>query len=289
MGRQSWSGHESDSLMRAFSLLLGCMLLLAGVGDSPAQAEPVSHQAEFEKWCDERSAWLVKPDGYLSLVGLHWLQENPVTVTGIGEAYLEGKDVVLSLEPGWTADGKPVENARVTPEQAVKTKFVHGDRHFYVNHHGNRVNLRVKDSNSPRLKNFTGVERSPFDSSWRVVGRFEADKATIPVTSIVDETLDESSPGYAVFDHEGTTYKLRLMGEEHAKTYFLVFSDATAGKTTYPACRFLNVFKDTEGGLVLDFNRAWNPPCSMTPYATCPLPPEGNILPFEIPVGEQYH
>lgn len=262
--------------------------MLATASGGWAQDNTDLYASEFEQWRQRRLEWLVKPDGYLSLVGLHWLSDTSQTFPGIGQAYLEGRDAVLQLEDGWTLNGKPVKSYRVAPDQARETRFFKDDVHFYVNHHGQRVNLRVKDSNAASLKNFTPPDRFPLDPKWRVVARFERDAAAIPVTSVVDEVIDESSPGYAVFDWAGKTHKLRLMGEESDSEYFLVFSDQSAGVTTYEACRFLDVEKAEDGSLILDFNRAWNPPCSMTPYATCPLPPKGNILPFEVNAGEQY-
>jgi uncharacterized protein (DUF1684 family) len=264
------------------------VLILAGPVGAQAQDDSISYQAEIEQWCQGRLGWLTKPDGYLSLIGLHWLHEKPQTLQGIGEAHLDGQDVILKLVDGVTVDGKPVTEFRVTPEMPRGTPdFHHGTSHFFVIRHGKKVAIRVKDPNSATLVNFAGVERFPVDRKWRFVGRFEADKATIPVPSVVDEMTNEVSPGYAVFDWAGQTHKLRLMGEEADETYFLVFSDQTAGKTTYSGCRFLDVEKAEDGKLILDFNKSWNPPCSMTPYATCPLPPNGNVLPFEVTAGEK--
>jgi uncharacterized protein (DUF1684 family) len=275
--------------MRRFAVFIGLALLLASASPGWAQGDSAAYQADHDQWVQRRLAWLFKPDGYLSLIGLHWLSDTPQTIPGIGQATLDGRDVVLELEPGWTVDGQPQQSYRVTPEQASKIKFHKDTVHFYVNHHGQRINLRVKDSQAPMLTSFSPPERFPLDEKWRIMARFERDQAAIPVTSVVDEVIDESSPGYAVFEWEGQTHKLRLMGEESDEDYFLVFSDESAGITTYEACRFLEVEKADDGSLILDFNRAWNPPCSMTPYATCPLPPKGNILPFEVNAGEQYN
>lgn len=274
--------------MKISSTVFSLLFVLMAFQGARAQDEELSYQAQIEQWCQGRMNWLLNPDGYLSLTGLHWVNLTPQTFPGIGEAHLEGQDVVLTLEKGVTVDGKPVSEARVTPDMKRGTPDFHnGTSHFFVIRHGKKIGLRVKDPNSPILKNFSGVERFPVDEKWRILGRFQADQANIPVPSVVEEVTDEVSPGYAVFDWQGQTYKLRLMGEEKDETYFLVFSDATAGKTTYSGCRFLDVEKSKDGGLVLDFNKSENPPCSMTPYATCPLPPKGNVLPFEVTAGEQ--
>ena len=272
--------------MKRTAVFLSLLALLA-VG-AVAQSDE-SYEVQMEQWGQARLNWLTNPDGYLSLTGLYWVTDKPQTLPGIGQAHLEGQDVVLKLEPGVTLDGKPVTEYRVGPDAPPKTPdFRHGTSHFYVVRHGKKVGLRVKDPNAPTLANFEMPQRFPLDPKWRVEARFEADEATIPVASVVEEETSETSPGYAVFEWAGQTHKLRLMGEESDETYFLVFSDQTAGKTTYSGMRFLDVEKAADGTLILDFNKAENPPCSFTSYATCPLPPKGNILPFEVTAGELY-
>ncbi len=281
--------------MKITSALFGLALLLGSA--TPLLAEPAptaaapaasAYQAEMEAWAKSRDAWWRNPDGYLSLTALYWLDETPRSFKGVGEAHREGEDVILKFEDGVTLDGKPIKEYRVTPDMPRnKPDFHHGTSHFYVNRHGKKIGIRVKDPNSKILKDFQSMQSFPVDPSWRIIGRFEAAEATIPVASVVDETTSESSPGYAVFDRDGKTYKLRLMGDVKDPAYFLVFSDETAGKTTYSACRFLDVEKAADGTLILDFNKSENPPCSVTPFATCPLPPQGNVLPFEVPVGEK--
>lgn len=270
--------------------LLTLTLALAISSGIAAVAQPESnYQAEIESWHQARLARLTKPDGYLSLVGLHWLTEAPQILPGIGEVHLEGEDVVINFEDWVTSDGKAVGRERITPDMPRGTPvFQKGTSHFFVIRHGKKIGIRVKDPNAPARQKFSGIERFPIDPQWRIVGSFEHAEAKIPVNSVVDQSTSEDSPGYAVFDWKGQSHKLRLMGDLKDESYFLVFSDASAGKTTYSACRFLGVEKTDDGGLVLDFNKAENPPCSMTPFATCPLPPEGNILPFEIEAGERY-
>lgn len=266
-----------------------CALLLAVWLLSPsAVAQADDLETDFARWCQERQAWLVKPDGYLSLVSLSWLTPEPQDLEGVGTVWLEGSEVVMELLEGYTRDGLPVRSVRLDAEQAKTARFYRGEQHFSVSFHGSRVNLRRKDPHSSRLRDFGGVRRYDFDPAWRLRAQLESAPAVIPVTSVVEEVLSESSPGFAVFSWQGQRYRLRLMGEVGDEDYFLVFSDATAGQTTYPACRFLTVTRAPQGELWLDFNRAWNPPCSMTPYATCPLPPEGNVLPFAVEAGELY-
>ena len=107
-----------------------------------------------------------------------------------------------------------------------------------------------------------------------------------PVPNIIGDIFDEVSPGSVVFRHQGTTHRLRAL-EGSAGTLFLVFGDATNGKETYGSGRFLYTSSpDEDGHVVVDFNRSYNPPCVFTPWATCPLPPRGNDLPFAVRAGE---
>lgn len=259
---------------------------LAQTPPHESQTPTHEYQTEIESWHKERIARLTKPDGYLSLTGLFWLTESPQTFPGIGQAHLEGSDVLFRFTDGVSLDGQEISESRVTPE--MSPVFQQGSSHFVVLRHGQKIGIRVRDPHSPIRANFSGVERFPLDPNWRLLADFELDEATIPVASIVDETTQQGSPGYAVFDWQGEQHKLRLIGEPEEESYFLVFSDASAGNETYSACRFLEVDKTDDGRLIVDFNKAYNPPCSMTPFATCPLPPEGNILPFEILAGERY-
>jgi uncharacterized protein (DUF1684 family) len=102
----------------------------------------------------------------------------------------------------------------------------------------------------------------------------------------VDE--QEPSPGALVVEREGAEHRLDVTGKPGDAQYFLVFGDATNGHETYGGGRFVYVDAPGEDGrTVIDFNRAYNPPCVFTPYATCPLPPPQNRLPFGVEAGEK--
>ncbi len=264
-----------------------CFLILIGsVFTSTVTADEYSDGVDL--WFKTRVERLTRPDGYLSLVGLHWLSETPQTFEGIGTGRLEGDVVVLDLVKGVTVDDKPVSSLRLGPEKAEGTPTFHkDDLSFYVVRRGPRVGLRVKSPKSPALVNFSGVPRFPVDPQWRLEGTFVPEAETIAVDSVVDVATQEASPGWALFDFGGDSYKVRLIGEATDNEYFLVFSDASAGVSTYSACRFLNVERGEGDRLVLDFNKAHNPACYFTSFATCPLPPQSNIFPFEVSAGEK--
>jgi uncharacterized protein (DUF1684 family) len=163
-----------------------------------------------------------------------------------------------------------------------------GSVSFFVIKRGDRMGIRAKDSASPALKNFEGMSYFPINSAMRFEARLIPDVKKIPILNILGQTEEEESPGLVEFTHEGNTYTLRPIYEEGAsgKTLYFLFKDLTNKTQTYPAGRMLNVPLPVDGKVDLDFNRSYNPPCTFTPYATCPLPPKENHLPFAVNAGE---
>lgn len=254
-------------------LTLACSLTLG------LAAEP--YQEEIESWHQARIEKLTGDDGWLTLVGLHWLTEKKQTFPHVGEAYLEGKDVILR-PPG------KEQLVALSPEQPEGQPTFHkGSVSFYVIRRGPWIGLRVKDNEAALRRDFPGIKRFGVDPKWRLQGQLEADPQQLNVASVVGVATKEHSPGWARFQWDGQAHRVRLLGKPEAKSFFLVFSDATAGKSTYSACRFLSVERGPSGKLTLDFNKAVNPPCAFTHYATCPLPLKENLLPFEVTAGEK--
>lgn len=261
--------------------ILFILLLTAPVlGDGYREAVEAWHQQRLER--------LQKPDGWLSLVGLHWLSERDLKIDGVGQARLEGETVRFRFEPGVTLGEQELQTAAVGPDRPEgEDVYRHGSLRFFVIRRGPRVGLRVKDENSSARLNFKGIERFPVDPNWRLQGRLEPHETQVKTRSVVGVTTSESSPGRAVFSFRGKTYRPLLMGTPEDEKFFLVFADETSGRSTYSACRFLYVERDGDHGLILDFNKAFNPPCAFTPYATCPLPYPENVFDFAVGAGEK--
>jgi hypothetical protein len=272
---------------------------------------PEEHAAEIEAFRAEREANLRKPNGWLSLVGLHWLEEgaNPFgsgaknkivfpekAPEEAGVFLLEGETVSVSAadDSGLQVDGAALpagELVVVRNDNAEEgpTPLTLGSLSFYAIRRGDRFGIRVKDSESAVLRNFHGLDAFPTDFAWRIEGRFEPydPPKVIPVPNVLGTVSEEPSPGALVFEVAGTEYRLDPTGVL-SEPLFVIFGDATNGKETYGAGRFLYVDPpDEQGRVVLDFNRAYNPPCIFTPYATCPLPPKGNKLPIRVEAGEK--
>jgi hypothetical protein len=177
----------------------------------------------------------------------------------------------------------------MVPDQEGKpTTLTCGTITFWVIKRAERLGVRLRDSENPRIGKLTKIDSFPLDPAWRVPARwvpFEKPEK-LQVTNVIGLTLEESVTGKLVFTLGGKEYSLWPLGEEGE--LFVVFGDQTNGDETYGGGRFLSVDKaDEQGRMVIDFNMAYNPPCVFSSFATCPLPPEVNILPIRVTAGEK--
>jgi len=271
-------------------------------------APDAAYRDQIESWKAARVARLTADDGWLSVVGLAWLDpgENSVgSAAGSRVALPPGKapaelgTIVLSngalsfrarAGASVTADGQSVTNVPLRSDaDGNPTILASGPLRFYVIERDGRYAVRIKDSTSAARRAFRGIAYFPTDLSWRVSARFEPydPPRSIKVPNVLGHVDEEKSPGALVFEHGGKTYRLDPVLERGETDYFVIFGDRTNGTDTYGAGRFLYVSPPVGGKTVIDFNKAYNPPCVFTPYATCPLPPPQNKLPFRVEAGEK--
>ncbi|MFC5487962.1 DUF1684 domain-containing protein [Dokdonella soli] len=262
---------------------------------------------QIETWRAQRVERLKAPNGWLSLIGLHWLKEGRNTVGSAkdndvvllkGPTHLGAVDVKdgkatieLDAKADATIDGKKAKSSELLDDSHEKpTTVAFGTASFYLIDRNGKKGLRVKDSNAETRTHFVGIDNFPIDASWRVEAKWEpftpAHSLEIPT---VLGTVDKMTvPGKAVFTHGGKTYELLpVLEEADAKEVWFIFADRTSGKETYGAARFLYADLPKDGKLVIDFNKAYNPPCAFTPYATCPLAPPENRLDLAVTAGEK--
>jgi len=267
-----------------------------------AAVQPVDRAAfrrDEVEWQQARASRLRAEDGWLSLVGLDWLNEgrNPLRLPGAvaGMSVLQkGK---TTLEPaknsGLTIDGKPVVSAvELTNDAATAGPTVakRGSAQFQIIRRNDRYAVRVKDAQSEARKHFKGLEYFPPDPKWCFTAKFVPynPPRKIAITNVLGMTSDEISPGALVFTVNGKEYRVDPILEQGEKDLFLIIKDQTSRDLTYPAARYLYAKQPgPDGTTIVDFNRAYNPPCAFTPYATCPLPPRQNVLPFRVEAGEK--
>ncbi len=305
---------------KAHSLKAALLILVIPVA-SFAYAQRASWQQEIISWQAQHAMELQKPDGWLSLAGLEWLEagdnsfgaakDNKIHLPLSGPAHmgvlhLDGETVTLQppaggFPVGFLVDGKPVQTQTLHTDpdhDKNDPRMTVGTLNMYVIHRGERFALRIKDAKSAALTGFHGLKWYAPNQAYRVTARWipYAPQKTFTIATLIGTSYPAQVPGSAEFTLHGETYRLDpiLEDPEVAKLFF-VLRDTTSATKTYPACRFLYTGfpdhgLDKPGELVLDFNRLENPPCAYTPYATCPLPPRQNRLPIPLPVGEQrYH
>lgn len=263
-------------------------------------AKPLTHEEEVTAWKERRATRLQAEDGWLSLVGLHWLSEgeNELKIPHAGKGpagTIVMKDGVVTLTPAipMTIAGSPVTGPVVLADDSAAegpTIVQAGTVRFQVIKREPRYALRVKDSQAETRTKFKGLEYYPIDPKWRVEARFEPynPMKKIPIDDVTGRKSESDSPGALVFNVDGKEYRLDPVLEEGSDELFIIFRDATSKDTTYGAGRYVYAKKPSpDGKVIIDFNKAYNPPCAFTPYATCPLPPQQNRLPIRIEAGEK--
>jgi uncharacterized protein (DUF1684 family) len=275
-----------------------------------AQAAQVSFQRELDVVRQQRVSDLTKPDGWTSLVGLHWIEPGAHYIgssagngikLAVGPSHFGMIDLsnrrlrfVPEKNVAMTVDGQPLTGETILRADDAPTgpsviAFDEGKGQATVIKRGDRYLLRVKHADAPTRTGFGGIEYWPTSRDWRVEGRFVPHPAgkTLEIANIIGTTDAVANPGAIEFERDGRTYRIEAL-DEGEETLFLVFADRTSGHGSYPAGRFLDVAKPGVGGtVVMDFNQSRNPPCAFTPFATCPLPPPENRVDLAIQAGEK--
>lgn len=290
--------------MKGYTAFAFSLLMLAGFAELPAAG--LSHEEEVRDWRERRHERLSSESGWLTLVGLEWLKEGenrigngPSSTVSIqggpddwGTLYVQGDELRFVPSPGKgiTVDGAEVKEAQLVPDvQGEPTVVRSGSLSFYVIYRESYA-LRIKDAQAPALKNFTGVPGYDFQEDWRYEARFirAPEGETIEISNVLGQLSPSPVYGYAEFERDGKSYRLLGLGDENSKSLWFLFADRTSGRETYGAGRFLYSDGMPENGkLVVDFNKAYNPPCAFSDYATCPLPPPQNRLDLAVTAGEK--
>ena len=292
-------------VVAAAIIVLGSAILFAkAAGSAPAAPDPAYLQS-FEKWKAEQIDDLKK--NWLPLAGLYWLKPGansfgsdasnaivfPKGPAHAGEFDLEGKDVTIKTLPeaGATLAGKPLTSAKLDSDISGHPSIVEmGTLQFHVIVRGERFGIRLKDTDSAAVRNFRGLMFYPLDMNYRVTAKWAPSdgKKTIDVPNVLGDVTAVPVAGTVLFKIDGQEQRLTALGGEPSKGLSFVFNDLTAKSDTYPGGRFLETDPVVDGTVVLDFNRAYNPPCAVTPYATCPLAPKENRLAVAIAAGEKF-
>jgi uncharacterized protein (DUF1684 family) len=252
------------------------------------------HRRDVERWRTRRLARLTAPDGWLTLVGLHWLQEgdNPAPAQA-GTITIRDGVATLRADPaaGLTHQDSPVDSLEMHDDREGDPTVVRlGTLSFHLINREGRLAVRVKDPESPARKDFGGIDSYPVDLRWRVEAGFEPyeppRQAPVPNVLGFEETM--VVPGELRFEVDGTQHRLLAFTETGTRDLFIVFGDRTNEDETYGGGRYLYAAPPrNDRPVVVDFNKAYNPPCVFTQYATCVLPLPENRLPIRVEAGER--
>jgi uncharacterized protein (DUF1684 family) len=260
------------------------------------------HGAAVEAWRAQRYAALRREIGWLTLRGLDWLRPG---VNRVGAD--SSNDIVLPAGPAhagtltvgeagvaadgaFVHDGKPAAGLTLVTDRDEEPTMLELDslRLCIIDREG-RLALRTWDTEAELRRSFEGIDHWQANPAWLLEGRFEPTPGrSVTVPDVTGIAAEEPSPGDVAFEVDGMTHRLQALEGGDAGELWLVFGDTTNGRETYGGGRFLYTdAPDDAGRVMVDFNRAYNPPCVFTPYATCPLPWAENRLPIRIEAGER--
>lgn len=283
-------------------------MTLTSTKDAQASNADAAYRDEIERWRAERVDALTASDGWLTLIGLEWLQPGPNRVGAAAE-----NDIVLATGPAHlgvitlSADGRahlhlaPDSDARIGGSERTEAELLSdmqagghptivqfGTASFTLIDRDGRKGVRIRDSNAATRTHFLGLDYFPIDSGWCVEAAWvpEQTSRTLPIPTTLGTVREQPVLGKAVFRYGDRQYSLSAVGQRSDHISF-VMADATSGRETYGGARFLAPDMTSDGRMFLDFNKATNPPCAFTPYATCPLAPPENRLPFPVTAGER--
>jgi uncharacterized protein (DUF1684 family) len=282
----------------------GLLLALLTAVPGPAAAKDRAFRAEVEAFRDERERRLKDEDGWLTVSGLFFLREGenrfgsdslndivlpPSAPAQCGSFVFKGGRAEVRLMPGvqGTIEREPVRTAELV---ADKTRLELGRLTLLAHKSGERFGIRLKDKDSALRTAFKGLDWFAPREAWRVKARYVkyAKPKTLEIPNMLGDPVSTTLPGYVEFKLADKTQHWLDAEQAEDGTLSFIFKDLTSGKETYGAGRFLEApAPDKHGNLLLDFNKAYNPPCAYNPHTTCPLPPPGNSLETRVEAGEK--
>ena len=288
------------------ALLICGPLFFIRCSNQSDSSEESSYRERIREWRAERLKSLKSPDGWLNLAGLYWLDPGKNTVgsdssndvvfpdkapENLGTLFLSEEDIRFNAvnDAGVYHNDSLIDEIQLTSDaEGEPTVLKHGPLKWFVIKRGDQYGIRLRDLKSPLLDKLTEIPAYPVRKEWRIRAKFDPfqEKRTMEVPNVLGGTFQQTTPGVLKFEYNGENYSLYPTGSR--ESLFVVFGDDTNAEETYGGGRFLVVEAPNENNIThLDFNKAYNPPCAFTPYATCPLPPKRNVLPFKVKAGEK--
>ena len=267
---------------------------------------------ELKQWDGARIAALKDPNGWLNLEGLFWFKKGVNSFGSAKENELVYDNTAFPKHLGdfIYEDGKVYWKDAATEKITIKDnaglvianaetlnlltategKYLSQWKDFVwvVIQREDKVGVRFRNLKAKTLLEFKGIERFPVDARWRIKAKvIPQNQNPLMIMNVLGQNTAQKHGGQLVFEIEGKTYRLDAIDEGGVRL-FVTFADVTSGKTTYGSGRFIELDKpDADGYTYIDFNKAYNPPCAFTEFATCPLPPPQNRMSIAIPAGEK--
>ncbi|HET6527205.1 MAG TPA: DUF1684 domain-containing protein [Balneolaceae bacterium] len=291
------------SVILVFSFFLSC-------NNQKAETDE-EYIATINQWHQERVEALTQEDSWLSLAGLYRLHEGiqslgadsskdivfpPKAPASLGTIIFQDSTFTLNVQPDATVthNGARVgELVMQSDHQGEPTIVKHGSFLWYIIERRGNYYIRLKDTHHPNITSFTGIERYPVSKNWRIKAEFKPfeEPKLISIPDVMGEVFQDTLFGILEFQIEDETFTLAPIGNpEKDDEFFIIFGDQTNGESTYGGGRYLYAdIPDKNGITFIDFNKAYNPPCAFTKFATCPLPPAQNRLPVKVTAGEKMY
>ena len=281
-------------------------MLVAAIALLGLSAQAPAYRAEIEKYRADRLAELKDDYGFLTLAGLYWLKPGDNTAGSakgndfvlpskaparLGVFTLKGERVFFVAAPSATvtSEGKPITEREMSVEWRERRALVCGDLLMFPITRGDKIAIRMRDLKSEKRAAFPGLKYYPIRPAYRVTAAFtpHAQPKKIPIANVLGQLIEMESPGLLTFTLQGRTMTLEPVYEdERRQDLFLIFTDPTSRDKTYQAGRYLHAPLPKDGTVIVDFNKAYSPPCAFNEFATCPLPPKQNRLPVRLEAGE---
>ena len=294
--------------LRTWQTLLAIAFIWPSAGALAGESDVAMAQEQelILQWRQSRDENLRQEHGWLTLVGFDWLSQgenrigsapdNDIRLPGgpehWGTIVLTDNTLLFNRagDAAVTVDGVVAEQVELVADNVGEPTTVEsGTITFHVIYRESYA-LRVSDSQAATRINFAGVASYEIQPTWRIEGRLiPAEKGqTIDIGNVLGQVSPTPVLGTFEFEREGKAYQLVGLGDESSSSVWFIFADRTSGHGTYGAGRFLySEGLPQEGELVVDFNKAYNPPCAFNDYSTCPLPPQANRLDLAVTAGEK--
>jgi len=282
------------------------MLAYACNRSTPLIEDRRSYIESVEQWQYDRLEGLKAKDGWLNLAGIYWLKEgaqifgshpsNDIVFPEKAAAFIgtltlsdERVHVEVNDEVGLYYENERVKELELSYDSSGAPSYItHGDFAWYIMKRHNSLAIRLRDYKNPAIEALDHIPSYPIDPDYIVEATlhpFDESRTITVNTPFQDYTQEYNCPGELHFKLKG--HRLKLFPFSSGEGYFIIISDETSAMDTYGGGRFMYAYPDSSGRIILDFNKAYNPPCAITPFAACPMPPPENHLPLEIEAGEK--